>query len=387
MAKAPTAKAPRSLTARAASAASGASAASTANTTAADTHATNAKTARHKIQNDPHQLKEDACHHCTQDLAHAERALFVEEEIGRVFCSEGCIATFFAPEIERLEKEYHRRTAPGDLTGSERESLAHLRWITLQEPDEVWREKTLSGDFRYTMISEFEPGKKPVWSICICLFLRGEPSFLYIAFSTKNAAMANSYRRGERMQWDKNRSSKALASGLARENAKASKAKGKSGKGKASKAEAAMQASPETGESAEKSAIAQGDRLADAWTENETFQAQINQERRGDDIPPEEYELYQACIEETLETPDEVWSVEMADPEGLNLYHFIRHYPDAEPGHWYIIMARETEEEEQIEIIDAFPTRDAALVERYRRGKQEVGETTEQSRPTSRLVH
>jgi hypothetical protein len=50
-----------------------------------------------------------------------------------------------------------------------------------------------------------------------------------------------------------------------------------------------------------------------------------------------------------------------------------------------LIIARETEDEEQIEILDAFPTRDAALVDRYRRGEQEVGHT--QPGPVSRVVH
>ena len=103
----------------------------------------------------------DACHTCAKKLSgDAERALFVEEEVGRIFCSEACIATFFTPEITRLEKEYFKRLQPSDLSAEERESLAHLRWITLQEPDEIWREKTLSGDFRYTLISDFKTGRE-----------------------------------------------------------------------------------------------------------------------------------------------------------------------------------------------------------------------------------
>ena len=293
--------------------------------------------------------------------------------MGRVFCSEGCITSYFAPEIERLEKDYLRRVSEGDLSAEERESYSHLRWITLQEADEVWREKTLSGDHRYTLISEFQPGNRRIWCVCICLFLRGEPSFLYIAFTTRSAALANAYRRGERMQWDKKE--------------KTSKARKK-----ASKTAKANEAPQDDGESEEAPSASSerranlGDRLADAWTEDETFLAQMNLKRGEDDIPPEEFELFQSCLEETLETPDEVWSVEMSDPEGVHLYHFIREYPAERPGYWYVIVARETEHEEQIEILDAFPTRDVTLVDRYRRGTQEVGEAAE-SRPASRLVH
>ncbi len=337
----------------------------------------------------------DECCQCSKGIRGDDRALFVEEELGRIFCSEECIAEFFAPDVERLEKEYHRHTSASDLSGDERAQLAHLRWITLQEPDECWREKTLSGDYRYTLMSEFQPGNRRVWSICICLFLRGEPSFLFLAFATKNAAMVNHYRRGERVDWE-------------------------SLKGSDKKGEQSDQEDGSEGPAPEHS-----DRLADAWTENETFLAQVTQERSEDDIQPNEYELYQSCLEETLEVPDEVWSVrsdvasesksaqdgpepqethessdandsadsaessdssESAEVDGPRLYHFIRYYSDETPGHWYVIMARETDNEEQIEILDAFPTRDAQLVDRYRRGVQEVGQVSEQ-RASQRVVH
>jgi hypothetical protein len=148
---------------------------------------------------------EEFCENCLKDLSQIDRALFVEEEVGRIFCSETCIAAYFTPEISRLEKEYFRRLSSNDLSAEERDHLSHLRWMTLQSPDEVWREKTLSGDYRYTLISELQPEDRAIWSVCICLFLRGEPSFLFLAFQTKNAAMVAAYRKGERVEWVKNR--------------------------------------------------------------------------------------------------------------------------------------------------------------------------------------
>ncbi|MCM2322431.1 MAG: hypothetical protein NDJ90_04130 [Oligoflexia bacterium] len=306
------------------------------------------------------QVTAESCAHCAKDLTGNERALFVEEELGRIFCSEDCIGGFFTPEIERLEKEYYRKLSPSDLGATERESLAHLRWITLQEPDEVWREKTLTGDYRYTLISEFQPASRKIWSVCICLFLRGEPSFLYLAFPTRNAAMANSYRRGERVQWTR----------PASDGTRLPREEGTLGR-----------VSPEEEE------IGPSDRLADSWTADETYRAQIGQGRRSDDIPAQEYELYQGCVEETLQEPDEVWSIPLnGEPDAPRIFHFIRHYPEEKPGVWYVIVARELVQEEQIEIVDAFPTRDPELVARYRRGEQEVGGDAE-SRTASRVVH
>ncbi len=289
----------------------------------------------------------EACYSCSKDLKGHERALFVEEEIGRIFCSEECIATYFTPEIDRLEKEYFKFLSPNDLSATEREKFSHLRWITLQEPDEVWRQKTLSGDYRYTLISEFNPTNKPIWCVCICLFLRGEPSFLYLAFPTKNAAMVNHYRRGERVEWVK---PPAQPNRIA----------------------------PNTQESAPAT-----DGLADSWTDAETLRAEVNQFRREDDIPESEFPLYESCLEETLEAPDELWTIE--SEEEFRVYHFIRYYPEEQPGSWFVIVARETDDPEQLEILDSFPTKDSELVERFRHGRQELGEKDNTS--PSRLVH
>lgn len=335
-----------------------------AKATAAKTATTNRTTPVSKARTERPSVNPDACYHCARSLSgDNERALFVEEEVGRIFCSESCIAAFFTPEIERLEKEFFRRLTPSDLTADEREGLAHLRWITLQEPDEVWREKTLTGDYRYTLISEFKPGSKKIWSVCICLFLRGEPSFLYLAFPTKNSAMANQYRRGEQVEWVRPAQSQTSIEVGNPEAADAENPDGQGGPG----AEERL------------------DRLADSWTEDETVLAQLNKGRSKNDIPPSDYGLYQACLEETLETPDEVWSHESQAEEPIKLYHFIKHYPEENPGIWFVIVARETDDEEQIEIIDAFPSKDPQLVDHYRRGEQEVGQIESKSAP--RVVH
>jgi hypothetical protein len=340
----------------------------------------------------------DACHACAKKLSGSqERALFVEEEVGRIFCSEACIAAYFTPEIERLEKEYFRRLAPTDLNATERDALGHLRWITLQEPDEIWREKTLSGDYRYTLISEFKPGSKKVWSICICLFLRGEPSFLYLALATRNMAMVNAYRRGERVEWATSKNEGSLET---KEGEKLERHRGAQAEDAATSAvHSGEDPSPADGEPSPT------DRLGDPWTADETLMARMNQERREDDIPPEEFAQYQSLIELTLESPDEVWSIRARGPEGPKLYHFIKQHAELaagdaagslqaplqaqSPGVWYVIIARELDDQDdQIEILDAFPTRDPYLVESYRQGEQEVG----QENPTAvkiapRVVH
>ena len=47
------------------------------------------------------------CAYCEKKLTPSDSALFVEEEVGRVFCTEACISHFFSPDVERLEEEYY----------------------------------------------------------------------------------------------------------------------------------------------------------------------------------------------------------------------------------------------------------------------------------------
>ena len=298
-------------------------------------------------------LEQETCSHCSKDFKSSEKVLFVEEEVGRMFCSESCVTDYFSPEIQRLEKAYYRRLCPDDLSAGERETLSHLRWITLQEPDEIWREKTLTGDYRFTLISEFKPDTKKIWCVCICLFLRGEPSFLYLAFSTRNSAMVHFYRKGERLQQ------------VTRDTLK----------------------KDSSNDTAEDESTGYIDGLGSAWTEDETLKALRTQERIQDDIPAADFDQYQACLEETLDAPDEVWSfTEKSASQDHKIYHFIRYYPEQDPNIWYVVVARETEDKDQIEILDAFPTKDSELTTRYRKGHQEVG-SVDESLPISRIVH
>jgi hypothetical protein len=129
------------------------------------------------------------------------------------------------------------------------------------------------------------------------------------------------------------------------------------------------------------------DRLATEWTEDETYLAQMNRGRSKGDIPQKEYELYQTCLEETLEGPSEVWTFQLGQKEPVRLFHFIRHYPDERPGMWYVIVARQTDQADQIEIVDAFPTRDPQLLGRYRMGEQELGIGLADGSAPARVVH
>jgi hypothetical protein len=279
-------------------------------------------------------ISAEHCAACGKGLKGEDRALFVEEEVGRIFCSEDCITSHFQPDIDTIEKEYFRYRPKDDLSPEEREQFAHLRWITIQEPDEIWQEKRPAGDHRYTLISQFKPGAKSVWCVCICLFLRGEPSFLYMAFPTRSKSLVARFRRGEQVEW---------------ETAAKNGAKSTDG---------------------EESAT---DGLAAGWSQDETLRAEIHTTRDATDIPPEEFGLYEGLLEKTLEAPDELWVLESKDDGEPDLYHFIRYFPDEETGPvHYIVVAQESEQSESLEVIEQIPTRNRALAEQFRKGRQEL---------------
>lgn len=281
-------------------------------------------------------ISQEHCSACGKGLKGEERALFVEEEVGRVFCSEECITNHFQAEIDVIEKEYFKYRPKDDLSPDEREQYAHLRWVTIQEPDEVWQETRPSGDKRHTLISQFKPGAKPIWCICICLFLRGEPSFLYMAFPTRSKALVERFRKGVAIEWAKGEPSDDAT-------------------------EEFSDGDPRT------------DGLADGWSQSETLRAEIHKTRSSNDIPVEEYGLYEKLLEKTLESPDELWVMESKDDGEPDRYQFIKHYPDEEGGPmYYIVIAQESEQTEHLEVIGQVPTRDPKVANQYRKGRQEL---------------
>lgn len=301
------------------------------------------------------------CSECEKVIPAKDQALFVEEDVGRYFCSEPCIVAHFTPEIEKLEREYGKHVSANDLSSEERERYAHFRWMCLEKPDEVWMEKTPKGDHRYTLISEYKPDHKTVWAVACCLMLRGEPSFLYLAFVTSDRYLVDNFRKGDPMKVVKaSPSAKEIAS------------------------EGEAQNSIER--------IPGADRLAESWTETDSVRASIIKGRKESDIPVEDFGFYQKCLEETLQQPNELWSY--TPKTAKRIYHFIKHY-EHDTSFWYVVIAKDTVDETQIEIIDVFPTRDESLIELCRHGNKEVlgngdvGETQDSMMPENvrRNVH
>lgn len=285
------------------------------------------------------------CCECNREIQAREQALFVEEEVGRYFCEESCIVAHFTPEIEKMERDYGKHVSANDLNSEERERYAHLRWAAIEEPEEVWREKVPSGDYRYTLISRFQPEDKIVWGVAVCLMLRKEPSFLFIAFVTADESLVNVFRRGDLQKGKSQNESSSMRNEEKIENPS--------------------------------NTIEKRDFLAEPWSESDSVRASILKNRKDSDIPVDDFAFYQKCLEETLQEPTELWSFSTSNHK-KRVYHFIREY-EHDSNYWYIVIAKDAVDDTQIEIIDAFPTKDRQLMELCRHGKKEILNSSDHS--------
>jgi hypothetical protein len=334
------------------------------------------------------------CVECKKTINAKDQALFVEEEVGRYFCTEACIVASFTPDIEKLEREYGRHVAPNDLSSEEREKYAHLRWMTLEDPSEVWMEKTPKGDHRHVLISEFKPDSKKVYAVAVCLMLRNEPSFLYLAFVTSDKYLVDVFRKGEKVKLPKK---------TAAEVAKANEALAK----RVGSFENPLESTYATADETEELHPGWGDNvhsinggrgnqqslsgglsgtaptpvatdtaagLAEPWTEADSLHVNILKSRKQNDIPVEDFGFYQKCLEDTLQNPNELWSY--LPKSAKRVYHFLKKFTH-DQDYWYVVIAKDTADESQIEIVDAFPTRDASMVQLCRHGRKENLGTTE----------
>jgi hypothetical protein len=87
--------------------------------------------------------------------------------------------------------------------------------------------------------------------------------------------------------------------------------------------------------------------------------------RETSDIPQGEFEEYVHLVDQTIENPDEVW--ELQDEGDNPILTLISQHE--ENLHYVVICTFEaTESQESWRVIYSFPTREASLVQRYRRG-------------------
>jgi len=266
----------------------------------------------------------DFCQNCRTPLGNDEKVVYVEESSTRYFCSEKCIRGYYDPMGEYYRKQMVEVRDPHDIPQgdfSEYESYAPL---CLANPDEIWADVTENGESITYFLSNFtnEGGKFTYVVMCFCLEL--EPTYILLSFPTRDKKMVEEFRRGQKVE-----------------------------------VQESEDASPEP----EVSSVLTEDFLA---KQGNAIEEEMMRHRNPQDIPKKDFDEHAHLLDQTIESPDEVWELQDAG-DNTQLTLLSQH---AEHLHYIVICAADqnAENQESWRVIYSFPTNDPAMVQRYRRG-------------------
>ncbi len=306
-----------------------------------------------------------------------QKILFVEKEVGRCFCCEDCIQEYFKPTIQYMEEEWKKLHClyPEDFSDESQASLAHCRYLTLEDPDEVWLHKTEMGEKHLTFISHFQKKEERFSYVVVCLSLDGEPSFIFLSFATLEEEIINAFRKGQDLKIHKESIHENLipkTEGPEHEqdenatnwNANPTQYLENTNRGM-------QEATPYQPEDLPENA------QATDWGANPTGSATPElflEMRKTIDIPTQDFYLYEGFIEPTVDDPDEIWN--FSDNETNQWFIFIAtHYLEA-PFSMVVICKNEMSEGVQsFELVYAFPTIDPNFVQHFRKGINSLNKT------------
>ena len=269
----------------------------------------------------------DFCQSCRKVLANDDKIVYVEESSNRFFCNEKCIRAFYDPM-----SEFYKTTMLGirdahDIPESDFAAFESYAPLCLSNPYEVWLEENENGESIHFFMANFmnEGGKFTYIVMCFCLEL--EPTYLLLSFPTRDKKMVEEFRRGEQLEISN------------------------------------VDSEVNPPSTAEVTAGLKDDFLS---RQGQAIEEDMLRHRSATDIPKQEFEEYAHLLEQTIENPNEVWELQ---DEGENTLLTLISQED-ENLHYIVICTYDEQAEgrESWRVIYSFPTRDLAMVQRYRRG-------------------
>jgi hypothetical protein len=264
------------------------------------------------------------CFNCKK-VVEKDEAIVIDEEKDLLFCSEDCLYQHFAVPIENLEKEYLALKSDKDISREDFQKYEELLGNLLEGPDEIWEDtETLPNINLHIYIGEFQVEEQTVYYVAVLRETDDNPSFVFLHFPTLELKLLEQYRRGKLIY-------------------------------SRSQSEIEVDASDED-------ALAEGDEMARGHFES------MLKVRSKTDIPETEFPDYLSFRQETIEDSDEMWR--HSDMEGNTFVHFLKEF-EVEGGGvvTYVVVTIEDVVSGSHFILFSFPSRDAALVERYRQGE------------------
>lgn len=260
--------------------------------------------------------------------------IVIDRQAGYVFKTEKEMLEFFAPQIERIEKDHQTWLKDSsEMSGVDAEAELDL---TLEEPQEIWHDPQTFKEFPiFHFIRPLESIE--AYQVAVTyVSSEDEPTFLFLHFVTADLELVNHYRRGE-LIYDR--------------------------------------AFEEVGFGAlDGDALSEGDPLAMGL-----FISMLKV-RADKDIAEDDFKKYgEELREETIENADEIWR--NSDLTGNQIVTFIREFPDHDVRDMhYIAVTQEDPASKVHSLLFSFPTSDLNLVDRYRHGENlQAEEVTQES--------
>jgi hypothetical protein len=271
------------------------------------------------------------CQSCRKHMGSDEQIVYVEENSNRFFCSEKCIRDYYDPIAEFYKKAHFIMRDAHDIPESDFAKYESYAPLALNSPDEVWCDANEQGETHYFFHKNFmdEGGAFSYVIMCFCLEL--EPTYMILAFPTRDRKLSDEYRRGKKLDMSPLN-------------------------------EEVESVQPEARGALEEELLS---------NQSNAVEEEMLRWRSKDDISVDEFDDYAHLLDESIESPNEVW--ELQDAQGATLLSMITQHDD---GVTYIVICRndqKSEAQESWQVLYSFPTKDAKLVERYRRGNLREG--------------
>lgn len=256
------------------------------------------------------------------DDAKERELIVIDEEAGLIFESDKELEAYFEAPIEALEDEYQGLRGEGDYTDDEQIALEGELEEALDDPDEVWRDEKLWPEGAlHVFLRVFE---EFTYVAVAYVSSEEEPTFVLIHFPTRDPEMVRNYQRGTLVY---SRAFEQVLPGAI-----------------------------------DGDALSDGDELAMG------LYVSMLKLRSDKDVPQEDFQKYGGLREDSIEEPDEIWRKN--DLHGNTLVCFIKEFPDHELGEvTYVTVTLEDPESQVHSLLFSFPTKDSALVDRYRQGE------------------
>lgn len=263
----------------------------------------------------------------TKKVIKDQELIVIDENKGLIFEDEETLFKYFDSAIVKVETIYDQNRQKSDFTDEEQLSLEKYMEQALDQPDQIWKDETLTEEFPiFYFFKKIKLPKQEFTYICICYLEQEElvPTFVLSHFPTKDQAMIKKYQTQELIydvQFEKVKDA-----------------------------------------SVEGDALGEGDTLAFGL-----FRSMMIL-RTEKDIPQSDFSQFADLREECIENPDEIWK--KTDGEGHSLVTFVKEFSEHSTKDLFYLAVTLEEPESQVHtLLFSFPTTDSSLVDRYRQGE------------------